>query len=421
VAAPKAFVSYSYDSPEHKAWVLKLAMDLRTNGVDVTLDQWDLKPGQDMAAFMADGVAKSDRVLLICSENYVRRAEKGSGGVGYERLVITSELVSDIDTRKFLPVMRNSSARRLPNFLGPRLYVDFTADAEYSVKLEEILRDLHAAPALEKPPLGQSPFSSTPSAETPTRAGSAPGLTQTGKQVLDDEWFATQTVTALEGMEKLAITGSMELRFALHEPINKSQIELLAAVRSSQIRTFGWPIAVTLDTNEYRAKPVEDGIQAEIAIPRRMQSGRPAYDFWHLRENGDFFLLHDLFEDHRAEKKLFFDTRIVRVTESILFCSNLYRNLGVDEATRVGLRVTHRGLKGRELVAATPNRHIFPATTSADTSRSQFVDSVGQLVPRLIDHVIQLTEPLFMLFDFKKFDRVVYEELVNHFVAGRTS
>jgi hypothetical protein len=174
VAAPKAFVSYSYDSPEHKAWVLKLAMDLRSNGVDVTLDQWDLKPGQDMAAFMADGVAKSDRVLLICSENYVRRAEKGSGGVGYERLVITSELVSDIDTRKFLPVIRNSSARRLPHFLGPRLYVDFTADAEYSVKLEEILRDLHAAPALEKPPLGQNPFSSTPSAETPTRAGSAP-------------------------------------------------------------------------------------------------------------------------------------------------------------------------------------------------------------------------------------------------------
>jgi hypothetical protein len=240
--------------------------------------------------------------------------------------------------------------------------------------------------------------------------------------VLDDEWFSTQTRTALAGLEKLAIKGSMELRFGLHEPTNKSQIELLAAVRSSQIHTFGWPIAVTLDSNDgFRAKPVEDGIQAEIAIARRMLSDRPSYDFWHLRENGDFFLLHNLFEDHRAEQKIFFDTRIVRVTESILFCSNLYKNLGVDDGTRVGIRFTHRGLKGRELTAASPNRFIFPGTTTADTSQVQVIDSVGQLVPRLVDHVMQVTEPLFMLFDFKKLERRVYEEVVNNFVAGRTS
>jgi hypothetical protein len=401
---------------------LKLATDLRAGGIDVILDQWDLALGQDIAAFMADGVSKSDRVLMICSAPYVQRAEQRSGGVGFERLVITSELISAIDTRKFLPVVRSNAERHLPNFLGPRLYVDFTSDADYATKLEEVLRDLHGVPALAKPPLGKNPFSGTPpSVNAHVRMGGASGFTEAGKQVLDDEWFATQKTTALAGLEKLALKGSMELRFALQEPTNKSQIELLTAVRSSQIHTFGWPIAVTLENkDEYRAKPVEDGIQTEIAIAKRMLSDRPSYDFWHLRENGDFFLLHDLFEDHRAEQKLFFDTRIIRITEGILFCSNLYKNLGVDDQTRAAIRFTHGGLKGRELIAASPDRFVFPGTTTADTSQVQFVESVGQLVPRLVDHVMQVAEPLFMLFDFKKFERRVYEEIVNHFV-GRTS
>jgi glutamate synthase (NADPH/NADH) small chain len=34
---PKAFISYSWDSPEHKAWTKALATRLRSDGVDVTL------------------------------------------------------------------------------------------------------------------------------------------------------------------------------------------------------------------------------------------------------------------------------------------------------------------------------------------------------------------------------------------------
>ena len=60
---PKVFISYSHDSPEHKQWVLELGTKLRHNGVDVTLDQWDLTPGDDFARFMEFGVRDFDRVL----------------------------------------------------------------------------------------------------------------------------------------------------------------------------------------------------------------------------------------------------------------------------------------------------------------------------------------------------------------------
>jgi hypothetical protein len=118
--APLVFISYSHDSGQHKAWVRQLTTDLRTNGVDAVLDQWDLSLGQDVAAFMQRGVASSDRVLKVCSEVYVTKSDGGLGGVGYERLIVTGELVASIDTKKFLPIIRNNSGpQKTPAFLGP--------------------------------------------------------------------------------------------------------------------------------------------------------------------------------------------------------------------------------------------------------------------------------------------------------------
>lgn len=139
MAAPNVFISYSHDSASHKEWVLKLATNLRTAGINATLDQWDLSPGQDLAAFMHDGIAKADRVLLVCSETYVKKSEGGLGGVGYERLIVTGEVIESIDTKKFIPVVRdNSQATKTPKHLGSRLYIDFSDDSKYEGSFEEL-------------------------------------------------------------------------------------------------------------------------------------------------------------------------------------------------------------------------------------------------------------------------------------------
>lgn len=136
-----------------------LASALRNNGIDAVLDQWDLSPGQDMATFMAGGKQTADRVLLICTSEYVSKADGGTGGVGYERLVVTAEVVGSINTIKFIPIVRNNAgARKVPNFLEPRMHIDFSNDAEYPIKLEELMRELHQAPAVVGPPLGDNPF-----------------------------------------------------------------------------------------------------------------------------------------------------------------------------------------------------------------------------------------------------------------------
>ena len=52
--------------------------------MDIIVDQWDLALGQDVSLFMQRGVASSDRAIMVCSEEYVKKADNGAGGVGYE-------------------------------------------------------------------------------------------------------------------------------------------------------------------------------------------------------------------------------------------------------------------------------------------------------------------------------------------------
>ena len=156
---PIVFVSYSHDSEEHSDWVLQLATRLRSNGVDAILDRWDLKLGQDLAAFMENGLSSSHRVLCICSQEYVAKADEGRGGVGYEKQIITAELLADLNQNWVIPVIRNNpQTRKLPRFLGTRLYIDFEEDRFYESKYEELLRALLDEPVLPVPELGKNPF-----------------------------------------------------------------------------------------------------------------------------------------------------------------------------------------------------------------------------------------------------------------------
>lgn len=83
VLTPKVFISYSWSSVEHEEWVINLATRLMENGVEVKLDKWDLKEGQDVYAFMESMVSSTeiDRVLVICDKIYKEKAENRGEGL----------------------------------------------------------------------------------------------------------------------------------------------------------------------------------------------------------------------------------------------------------------------------------------------------------------------------------------------------
>ena len=157
--APTVFISYSQDSDDHIRWIVRLSTDLIQNGVNIWLDQWDLHAGDDVVAFMERCVSESSRVLVVCTPRYVARSDNPQGGVGYEKTIITGEIVNDIGTNKFIPLLRNTDGdRTLPRCLSSRLYIDFSEDSNYERSLEVLLRDIYKRPAFLKPPLGKNPF-----------------------------------------------------------------------------------------------------------------------------------------------------------------------------------------------------------------------------------------------------------------------
>lgn len=165
---PVVFISYSHDSQEHKRWVLELATRLRANGIDAILDQWDLGPGGDLPHFMEQSISRSVRVLMVCTQRYVEKANAGTGGVGYEKMIVTSDLISQIGSKKIIPILRQSGVQDLPTFLGSKIYIDLSTDDRFETGFDQLLRELLDAPLFQKPPLGVAPTLAAAEVPRPT-------------------------------------------------------------------------------------------------------------------------------------------------------------------------------------------------------------------------------------------------------------
>ncbi len=159
--APRCFISYSWDSEPHKAWVRKLATRLLESGIEVILDQFECSPGTDLTFFMEKSVRESEFVLLVCTPNFVKKTNANVGGVGYERQIVTGEIFAD-KTRgtetKFIPLLREGDAKEsLPSYLKSRLFVDFRDDAVFKKGVEELLRHFYGERLYPKPSIGTRP------------------------------------------------------------------------------------------------------------------------------------------------------------------------------------------------------------------------------------------------------------------------
>lgn len=162
---PRVFLSYSWDSDEHEAWVEDLTTCLRSDGIEILSDQFHLHPGMEKQYFMEQAVMQSEFVIVVCTDNYAKRANNREGGVGYESLIVTSEMAENIRTRKFIPALRQGSfATALPLYLKGRIGVDLRGTPYRTTEYEKLIRVLHGE-TIQPPPIGKKPdFSLAPTA-----------------------------------------------------------------------------------------------------------------------------------------------------------------------------------------------------------------------------------------------------------------
>lgn len=156
--SPKVFISYSWDSAEHRDRVLALSDHLRADGIDCILDQYEVSPPEGWPRWMARQIREADFVLMICTETYKRRVEgeeipeKGHG-VRWEGHLTYQDLYNagTLNTR-FIPVLLESGKfEHIPDPLqGTTYYLAHTKEG-YKALSHHITNQ----PNTPKPQLGK--------------------------------------------------------------------------------------------------------------------------------------------------------------------------------------------------------------------------------------------------------------------------
>jgi SEFIR domain len=295
VSGPKLFVSYSWTSPDHEAWVLQFATELRESGVDVILDKWDLREGHDAHAFMEKMVTDPEikKVILVCDKTYVDKADGRSGGVGTEAQIISGEIYAKQAQDKFVAIVteRDESGRaHLPAYYRSRIYIDLSDASKYSENFDRLLRWAYAQPLYQKPEIGNKP--SFLAEETATTVLATPfRFKRAVDSVKNNRDYAQPAVaeyfTCLAGeIEKLRIEPSTN-------PFDEAVIQSIDAFipyRNEAIELF-LTLAAYRDTPELRVV-LHRFFEQLIPYLRRPQS----VSSWHEHDFDNFrFIVHELF------------------------------------------------------------------------------------------------------------------------------
>jgi hypothetical protein len=161
MTSPKAMLAYSHEELAHNEWVEKLATSLCEGGVDARFDKWELRGGDDIAAFMESEIQDAEFIVAVCTPLYAEKCNAQQRGVGYEKGIISAAILSARKVHaKVIPILRKGDLETaLPTFLQGKLAIDFRTAEDYVVALSELLRSIHEAPHPAKPRLGRNPFS----------------------------------------------------------------------------------------------------------------------------------------------------------------------------------------------------------------------------------------------------------------------
>lgn len=135
------FVSYSWDSDEHKIRVQSFVEQLQKDGFEVYVDQ-NMSLGEEITRFMEAGIVKCDRILMICTPKYKKKADSRQGGVGYESRICTSEVYQNNES-KFIPILFEGTIySSFPVWIRGNLGVDLSDGNFMGPEYQKLVYDL---------------------------------------------------------------------------------------------------------------------------------------------------------------------------------------------------------------------------------------------------------------------------------------
>lgn len=294
---PKVFISYSWHPEKNKIWVQRLAERLIQDGVNVKLDVWDLKHGHDKYVFMEQMVKDPDikKVLVICNEDYARKADDRTGGVGTESTIMSSDIYSLAEQTKFIPILaeKKNGEPCLPTFLKSRMYVDMSSNDIYELGYNQLLRDIYEKPLLRKPALGKMP--SYLAADEPVLLSTAQEQRMLKEKVAESTnlqtWIAKYCDKFIESLDQFKVTFRGGKTCDLIEMIEKSIASM--QVVNNDFMTFVETVASNSECNgeqfvDFFEKLLQYYEDKDIELAS-------STDSWHLCNDNYRFFNYELF------------------------------------------------------------------------------------------------------------------------------
>jgi hypothetical protein len=173
---PKVFISYSWTNRSHQEMVKQWADRLIADGIEIILDIYDLKEGDDKYAFMESMVTDPSvsHVLVVCDQKYTDKANARESGVGTESQIISSEVYAKVKQSKFIPIaceFGDDGEPILPTFMKNRMWINFSSPEAENENWEQLVRLLYDKPLHVKPQKGKVPVYIT--SDTPIPTGEA--------------------------------------------------------------------------------------------------------------------------------------------------------------------------------------------------------------------------------------------------------
>ena len=154
---PKVFISYSWESKDHSDWVNSLADKLLADGIEAIIDSYDVSPGDRLPKFMESSIKDSDYVIIICTEEYKRKANNREKGVGYESHIISAELYNNHNDRKFIPIIRQGDFNTaIPTYLDGKLAIDLRGNPFNETSYKDLIASIFKFK--KKPKVGIRPY-----------------------------------------------------------------------------------------------------------------------------------------------------------------------------------------------------------------------------------------------------------------------
>lgn len=419
---PRVFLSYSHEDNEHDQWVMDFGKLLREKGVDAYLDKWDLIPGQDTTYFMESQIRDSDFVILICTPKYAEKSNIPRGGVGYEKNIISAEMLQASDLQpKFIPILRKGAFdNALPTYLGSKYAIDFREISDSCSALDELLRAIYKQPHPEKPPLGQSPFCNALDTLAVSSVATASPTSKIEIVQIDQDiqLWEKEAIGRFEYLcanrinkqkENPFSAGLWQASFVLLSKPNVNGLNtFLEKLRASKTGRTGWDIGWVPTRNGIAPYPYQAGI--EVWLAEDGDKGPGFSDFWRAEPSGRFALFRGYQEDEADFRQSLelqqvrivdFSLLLWRVSEFLLYLENFSKQMSVP-ASKAILKISWKGLENRVIgYHKGPNRYYEDYICRQDEVCSTYsIDSCADIKKNLIHDVHAITVPFFEAFSF---------------------